>query len=95
MRTGQIHKQLTSLGLIEMSKLFSNKPPPATYFRDRHQIDAVWVTPNINPTTVSITPFYFGAGNHRLFILDFQLETILGSEFIPMYKVDMRRLISS
>ena len=95
MRTGQIHKQLTSLGLIETSKLFSNKPLPAIYFRGRHQIDAVWVIPNINPTIVSITPFYFRAGNHRLFVLDFQLETILGSEFIPICKVDIKRLISS
>jgi len=50
--------------------------------------------PNTRPLVVSITLFYFGVGDHRSFVLDFSLDTILGLEFIPMYRINIRRLIS-
>ena len=48
----------------------------------------------MHSSAVSIIPLYFEIGDHRAFVVNFSIEEILGDKFVPMYKVDMRRLIS-
>ena len=54
----------------------------------------MWVTLNLVPYSISITLFYFEVGNHRVFIVDFLYEVLLGNEFVPIVKPNIRRLIS-
>ena len=44
------------------------------------------------PTEVSITPFHFGVGDHRAYVVDFQMKSILGDLAIPMCTPNKRRL---
>jgi len=37
---------------------------------------------------------YFRIGDHGAFVVDFLIEEILGDEFVPIYKVNIKRLIS-
>ena len=41
-----------------------------------------------------MAPFYLGAGDHRIFIVDFPMELVMGDRFIPICRPSMRRLIS-
>ena len=41
-----------------------------------------------------MAPFYLGAGDHRVFVVDFLMEYIIGSRFVPMYHSLIRRSIS-
>ena len=52
------------------------------------------MSPALVPCSVSIVPFYFRVGDHRAFIVDFPYEILLESNFIPMVKPEMRRLVS-
>ena len=45
-------------------------------------------------STASIAPFYLGAGDYRIFVVDFLKELIMGDRFVPLCKLLMRRLIS-
>ena len=47
------------------------------------------------PSTLSIAPFSFEVGDHQAFIVDFQLDSLLGDEFVPIAKPEIRHLISS
>ena len=95
MQCGRTATLLKSIGLIETTSLFTSKTPPNTFTTRRFKIDAAWTTPNLAPSSSIIAPFSFGVGYHRVFIVDFQVESILGDEIIPMAKPDTRRLISS
>ena len=44
--------------------------------------------------TASIALFHLGAGDYRVFIVDFPKELIMGEDFVPICKPSMRRLIS-
>ena len=86
---------LKSIGLIEITSLFTLENLPNTFITGRFQINAVWLTPNLGPYASSIAPFFFGIRDHKVFIVDFQLESILKDEFVLITKSDMRPLISS
>ena len=40
-----------------------------------------------------MAPFYLGTGDHRVFVVDFPMEYLMGSRFIPICYPSMRRLI--
>ena len=44
---------------------------------------------------LSMIPFYFEAGDYRVFIIDFPLELLEEEEFILIVKPSIRRLILS
>ena len=41
-----------------------------------------------------MAPFYIDTGDYRIFIVDFPIDMVMGSRFIPICKSSMRRLIS-
>ena len=46
------------------------------------------------PRAASIAPFYLGVGDHRIFVVDFPKDFIIGEGFVPLCKPSMRRLVS-
>ena len=86
---------MKSISLIETISLFILENLPNTFITRRFQINTVWSTPNLAPCASSIAPFLFRVRDHRVFIVDFKLESILGDEFILIAKPDIYRLISS
>ena len=46
------------------------------------------------PYASSIYLFYLGARDFYIFVVDFLIEVIMGSDFIPIYRLAIRRLIS-
>ena len=48
----------------------------------------------MRPYTTSLAPFHLGAGDHKIFIIDFPKELIIEDRFVPLCKSLIRRLIS-
>jgi len=80
--------------LIEASQLFNSGPPLATFAEGQHQIDGVWSSLRMHPRAASIVLFHLGVGDHRIFVVDFPKDLIMGEGFVPLCKLSMRRLVS-
>lgn len=78
----QIGRTLTDpagLGLKEVVGEFTGEKIGATYFRGSKPIDAVWASPDITVVGACVMPVGYGVGDHRLFQIDFRLESIVGN----------------
>ena len=95
MRGGKLQKLLEETGLIKLSALFFNNPLLLSYIIESTQIDAIWISPNLKPSKLSILPYYFGIGDHRVIIADFPIKYFIGEGFVPIMKSEMRRLTST
>ena len=62
---GKLAQRLKALGLKEAyCEKFDLHGGPASFSRGQHQIDGVWYSSNIVPTSVSLCPFEFGTGDY-------------------------------
>ena len=66
---------------------------PASCFRGIYQIDSIWNTNNIMPTIVSMTPFHFGVGDQKFYVVDFQIKSILVDLAIPLFSSNKRHVM--
>jgi hypothetical protein len=74
-------KSLTSsegLNMVEVVGEFTGKRIGATFFRGSKPIDGVWATQDLVVTHACVMPSGFGVGDHRLFVVDFQEESLIG-----------------
>jgi hypothetical protein len=53
-------------------------PTGATFFRGSHPIDGLWTSDDLNISNACVMPFGYGVGDHRVFILDIPLESLIG-----------------
>ena len=86
MQYGRIARLLKLIRLIEIISLFTLKTLLNIFIMRRFQIDTLWLMPNLALSASSIALFSFGIRDHRAFIVDFQLESILGDDFISIAK---------
>ncbi len=49
----------------------------ATFFRGSKPIDGLWVSRDIEILNECVTPFWYGVGDHRMFVLDITLESLI------------------
>ncbi len=68
--------------------------PDATYFCGSKPIDGFWVTNNINVSNASVMPFGYGVGNHRAFIVDIPIKSLVGHSPVKITQPAGRRLNS-
>ena len=94
MKVGILARLFRSLDLLETTDLFYQGPQHPTFYEGRYQIDATWVSPSLRTSASIMAPFYFGAGDHRVLVVDFPMEYVMCSRFIPMCRLLMIRLIS-
>ncbi len=90
-----IGKALTDkngLGMREVVGTFTRKQIGATFFRGLKPIDGIWATSDITVTSACIMPAGFGIGDHRLFIVDFLLATLVGQTPTRIARPCARRL---
>ncbi len=53
-------------------------PMGATFSRGSHPIDGLWASDDLNFSNSCVMPFGYGVGDHRAFILDIPLESLIG-----------------
>ena len=88
-------KTLTAVDGLNMSEVvsdFTGNPVGPTFFRGSKPIDGVWATKDIQVVNACIMPAGFGVGDHRLFVIDFRLQSLVGACPPKVVRVAVRRL---
>jgi hypothetical protein len=80
------------LGMLEVVGNFTGKKIGPTFFRGSKPFDGIWATPEIVVTHACIMPAGFGVGDHRLFVVDFQEESLVGTAPFRIKRFAARRL---
>lgn len=70
----------------------TGRPLGATFFRGSKPIDAVWTTPDLEVVGACVMPAGFGVGDHRMFVVDFRVESLVGAAPPKIVCVSSRRL---
>jgi hypothetical protein len=65
-------------GLQEAVLRHTGRRTGATFFRGSKPIDGLWVTSDIDIANTCVMPFGYGIGDHRMFILDITMESLVG-----------------
>ena len=50
---------------------------PASHIKGSDPMDGIWTSSNLNTSAVSILPHRFSAGDHRVILVDFDLDQIM------------------
>lgn len=80
------------LAMSEVIGDFTHSPLPSTFFRGSTPIDAIWATKDIHITGACMMPCGYGVGDHRLLVIDFTLQSIIGSSPRKVIRPAARRL---
>jgi hypothetical protein len=54
--------------------------PGATFFRGSKPIEGLWISSNLNVSNACVMPFGYGIGDHRAFILDIPIKSLIGED---------------
>jgi hypothetical protein len=76
----------------EVVGLYTGKKLEPTYFRGSKPIDGIWATSDVTIALACVMPVGFGIGDHRLFVVDVLMASLVGSEPIPIVRPHARRL---
>jgi len=90
-----IGKSLTKAEGLNMSEVvgdFTGKRIGPTFFRGSKPIDGVWATQDVVVTHACIMPAGYGVGDHRLFVVDVQEESLVGNAPPRIQRFTSRRL---
>ena len=69
-----------------------SEPSPATFIRGSRQIDAMWVTPDLQINRACFLPFNFAMGDHRGLVVDISQTSLLGKPSHRISRPTGRRL---
>jgi hypothetical protein len=72
---------LEELGMGKTCQRITGEMLPATHSQGHNPINAVFCTAGLVCMAVTLLPSRVGVGDHRVFVLDFASETILGNVF--------------
>ena len=89
---GKILTDPAGLAMSEVVGDFTGEQLGATYFRGSKPIDAVWATTDLTVVGACVMPCGFGVGDHRLFVVDFLLQSMVGLSPTKIIRPAARRL---
>ena len=82
-----------SIGLIEISnKFWPQGTEPNTYFRGKQPIDGIYVSQEIEASSLLSLSFHEGVGDHRTTIVDFSTASMIGHYQGHVVRPTSRRL---
>ena len=90
-----IGRSLTDMDGLNMSEVvgdFTGKKLGPTFFRGSKPIDGIWATRDIIVTHACVMPAGFGVGDHRMFVIDVQESSLVGTEPFRVQRFEARRL---
>jgi hypothetical protein len=82
------------LDLQEAVVKYTGKSPGATFFCGYKPINRMWVSSNLEISNACVMPFGYGVGNHRVFVLDVPLVSLIGVDPIKIVRPLGRQLNS-
>ena len=94
MANGKLARKLKAapLEMLDAVKLRSAAPGPPTFVRGSRQIDAAWVTPDVDITKACFLPFYFEIGDRRGIVIDIPRQSLVGGNLKSIHCPTARRL---
>ncbi len=91
---GRVLMNMEGLGLQEAVLCHTGKRTGATFFRGSKPIDGLWVTSNLDIANVCVMPFGYGIRDHRMFVLDITMESLVGKNPTKAVRPASRQLNS-
>ena len=88
-------KSFRRIELVDLIKHITLNIPPTLCNRGLKQIDIVWVSGDLKVNAASFYLFNFRVGNHKVIVVDLDINQILGSKYIQFSKTSPGRLITS
>ncbi len=82
------------LDLWEAVLLHTGNSPGATFVRGSKPIDGIWISSDIDISNACVMPFGYGVGDHRAFILDIPIESLVGINPVKIVRPASRKLNS-
>jgi len=95
MKLGSIAQTFLSLRLVDSISTITSVKPPGSHIRESHQIDSIWISPDLIIKATSFYPFKFGVGDHMIVLVDLDKLVLFGIVSFSSLIMKMRRLISS
>lgn len=89
---GRTLTDVAGLNMREVVGTFTGKPLGATFFRGSKPIDAIWATQDVQVVGACVMPAGFGIGDHRLFVVDFKAESLVGEQPPRVIRAAARKL---
>jgi hypothetical protein len=80
------------LNMSEVVSDFMAVPVGPTFFRGSKSINGVWATKDIQVVNVCIMPADFGVGDHRMYVVEFWLQSLVGASPHLVVRVAARQL---
>ncbi len=80
------------LNMVEVVREFTGMQIGATFFRGFKPIDRIWATQDLVMTHACVMPIGFGVGDHQMFVVDFQEESLIGRVPFRVKRFTTRRL---
>ena len=80
------------LNMREVVGEFTGSEIGATYFRGTKPIDGVWATNDLQVVGACVMPAGYGIGDHRLFVVDFRIDSMIGATPPKIVRIAARRL---
>ena len=80
------------LNMREVVGEFTGSKLGATYFRGTKPIDGIWATNDLQVVGACVMPAGYGIGDHRLFVVDFLLNSMIGVAPPKIVRLAARRL---
>jgi len=95
---GPLGKELVSdkngLDLREAIIQHTGASPGATFFRGSKPLDGMWVSEDLDISNACVMLFGYGVGDHRTFVLNIPLESMIGIDPVKIVRPVGRRLNS-
>jgi hypothetical protein len=92
---GQALVNPDGLNMGEVVGDFTGKLIGPTFFCGQKPIDGVWATKDLQVVNACVMPSGFGVGDHRLFVVDFCTQSLVGASPPKVVRVAGRRLNTS
>jgi hypothetical protein len=90
-----IGKALTDIEGLAMKEVvgeFTRQPVGSTFFQGSKPIDGIWATSDITISNACIMPAGYGIGDHRMFVIDFNADNIIGQAPPRVIRATLRHL---
>ena len=83
-----------SLNLQEVILVCTGAPTGAMFFCGSQPIDGLWTSDDLDISNACVMPFGYGVGDHRAFVLDIPLLSLVGDNPVRIVRPASRRLHS-
>ena len=92
LNTGPLVKIFRQLELKDAIRERTGVKGPKTFHQGKHQIDGVFISPDIDCVGACFLPFWSGIGDHRVIVIDIPNQVLFGEQLLTILRPTGRKL---